>query len=135
VSRSKLFSKSLLRSERFRGLPDDGTRLFYMMIQLDMDNIGRTQAGIYYLLGKLYPGRKDITPEKIGEMRDACRDIFLLLVYKSSGIAYTQDPFHLNHNKIVGNMSTESEYPAPSEQLITQWEQETNSVYTLSNLV
>jgi len=104
------------------------------MIQLDLDNIGRTQGNKFYLKGKLYEVRIDVTCEMIGDWLQDCIDNDLYLVYTAKGHRYIQDPFHMKYNRIVGNMLAVSDYPPPDKDLITEWEQRTGEVYTLYSL-
>jgi hypothetical protein len=118
----KVFSKSLIRSKRIHTLPDDAHRWFYALLQLDMDNIGRTQGNKYYLKGKLYEKREDMTPDQCEAMLIKLHEANLIIRYSVGGIIYIQDPFHLNHNTITGNMAATSIYPPPSQEDISTWE-------------
>ena len=64
-------------------------------------------------------------------MLNQCHDAGLYIAYGCNGHRYIQDPFHMTHNKIAGNMKATSLYPKPSDEIITEWEQRTNEVYTL----
>ena len=134
ATRSKSFSRSLLKSERFWRLKSDSCRLFYILVQLDMDNIGRTQGNMFYLKGKLYDNEFPVSCEMAGDYLADCEKEDLYITYKVKGHIYIQDPFHLRHNKIVGNMLKTSDYPPPPVELIKEWEIRTNEVYTLYRL-
>jgi uncharacterized phage protein (TIGR02220 family) len=134
ATRQKSVSRSILRSEKFWELSSDNVRLFFILLLLNLDNIGRGLANKYYLKGKIYE-KSDATAERCEDFLTECSDVGLLIYYEIEGVKYVQDPKHLNHNKIVGNMKAESVYPEPPQALIEKWCNSTGQVYTLSNLI
>jgi len=99
-------------------------------MQLDMDNVGRMQGNKYYLKGKLYEARDDVSCDDCERMVHVFHEKGLYICYESGEIKYVQDPFHLRHNTITGNMSAESIYPPPSTEDIGKWEQLTGESLT-----
>lgn len=131
-TRQKSFSRSLIRSNKFWSLRSDAERLFYVLVMLDLDNIGRGLGSEHYLKGKLYEKDPQTSAESCQRYLQACHDVGILLQYEKEGIKYIQDPVHLEHNKIVGNMKAESDYPEPPEQIMADWEHKFGKVYTKS---
>ena len=134
ATRQKSISRSLLRSDKFWKLSSDDVRLFFILLLLNLDNIGRGLANKYYLKGKIYE-KSDVSAEICEDYLTECSDIGMVICYEIEGVKYIQDPKHLNHNKIVGNMKAESSYPPPPQRFIEKWVSSTAQVYTLSNLI
>jgi len=125
-----MISRSLTRSLKVSRLPDDTHRFFFVLLLLDLDNIGRGIGDPFYLKGKIYDRRPDITPEKIQAMLVTLHEIGLIIWYEVEGSRYIQDPVHEAHNKCVGNMKKSSDYPQPGDKDVSDWEVKNNKVYT-----
>lgn len=129
-TKGKMISRSLTRSQKMSRLPDDTHRLFFVLLLLDLDNIGRGIGDPFYLKGKVYDRRPEITPEIIEKMLVALHDVGLIIWYEVEGSRYIQDPVHDAHNKCVGNMKKSSDYPQPGDKDVSDWEIKNNKVYT-----
>lgn len=129
-TKGKMISRSLTRSQKFSLLPDDTHRLFFVLLLLDLDNIGRGIGDPFYLKGKIYDRRPEITPDTIETMLKTLEDVGLIIWYEVEGSKYIQDPVHDQHNKCVGNMKKSSEYPQPVDKSVSDWCQKNNKVYT-----
>jgi len=131
TTEKKMFSRSLLRSRKFWKLPSDKERLFFVLLLLDLDNIGRGLGNPYYLKGKLYEKDNRTTPKDIEKYLTACVRELLLVKYEIDGNWYIQDPVHLKHNKIVGNMTDKSLYPEPPQEVMEMYKQSITKYYEI----
>ena len=123
ATRQKVFSRSLIRSEKFWSLPGSQSRLFFVLVLLDCDNLGRTRGNKHYLKGQLYEKDARISADDCERFLDECHKEGILVKYEFGGNLYIQDPVHNKHNKIFGNMKDESIYPPPPKEVIEKYEQ------------
>jgi hypothetical protein len=94
------------------------------------DNLGYFDGGNGTLKDAFFPHDSNITLEKIDSMKRALHDKGLIILYEIESIEYVLVPKISNFNKLVGNLSDHTTYPAPPKDVITAWEQRTNAVYT-----
>ena len=95
------------------------------------DNLGRMPADKYFLKGILYPKDQKVTPEKVDEILKAIANQGLVILYKVNELSYIQFPKIGSYSNIQGNMRLKSDHPEPPREVIREWEQRFNDVYTL----
>ena len=94
------------------------------------DNLGFFDGGNGTLKDAFFPHDSNITLEKIDSLKRALADVGLIILYKIEGIEYVLCPKISNFNKLTGNLSDQTTYPAPPKDVITAWEQRFNEVFT-----
>lgn len=94
------------------------------------DNLGFFDGGNGTLKDAFYPHDSNITLEKIDSMKRALHNVGLIILYEIEGIEYVLCPKISNFNKLTGNLSDQTTYPAPPKDVITAWEQRFNEVFT-----
>jgi len=94
------------------------------------DNLGFFDGGNGTLKDAFYPHDSNITLEKIDSMKKALHSVGLIILYEIEGIEYVLCPKISNFNKLTGNLSDQTTYPAPPKDVITAWEQRFNEVFT-----
>ena len=109
----KLHVKTL-ESLDINDMPDDFTRLFWVLLPLELCREGRGLKSSTWLKSKLFPLRDDVGREQVGQALDWCIERGMVVPYSVDGRAYFYVPsFH----KYQGNTikEAESNYPAPPE--------------------
>jgi len=116
----KLHTK-ILESLDVNDMPDDFTRLFWLLLPLALCREGRGIDNPRWLAAKLFPLRTDVTPEQITTAFDWLCDRGMIVRYSDSTAAHGEplEPrpyFYLpNWRKYQGNTERESpsDYPEP----------------------
>jgi len=109
----KLYVK-VTESLDVQAMPDDFTRLTWVLLPLCLDSAGRGLDNAAWLKSRLYPLRLDVTPKMLARALDWFAERGMIVRYQVAGRAYLHAPtFH----KYQGDTSKEaaSEYPAPPE--------------------
>jgi hypothetical protein len=94
------------------------------------DNLGFFDGGNGTLKDAFFPHDDTINFEKLTKMKKALHDEGLIILYQVEGIEYVLCPKVNNFNKLTGNLSDHTDYPAPPKDVITAWERRMNDVYT-----
>ena len=95
-------------------LPDDFTRLMWVLLPLHSCREGRGVADDRWLHSKLFPLRTDVKPGQCLEALQAMDNLGMLTIYTVNGRPYYQI---INWEEYQGNTSKEadSQYPLPQE--------------------
>jgi hypothetical protein len=107
----KLWVKTL-ESPDFDALPDDFTRLLWVLLPLALDREGRCPRNRAWLRSRLFPLRSDVTLEMVGDAVLSLRREGMVEFYSVKKRAYLWCPSFAAHQ---GNTSKEAEslYPPP----------------------
>jgi len=100
-----------------------------MLTLLTLDNVGRGLGNKHYLKGMIYEKDDKTTADHCEKYLNCCCDLGLLVLYAIDNNYYIQDPVHQEHNKIVGNMATDSIYPQPPQDVMEKYEQSITEFY------
>lgn len=115
-----------------RAVKKEGYEIWAMWVGFltHRDNLGFFDGGNGTLKDAFFPHDDTINFEKITNMKKALHDEGLIILYQVDGIEYVLCPKVNNFNKLTGNLSDHTDYPAPPKDVITAWEQRMNDVYT-----
>lgn len=107
----KLHTK-IVESFDVNDMPDDFTRLTWVLLPLALCREGRGVANASWLKSKLYPLRDDVTIVMIGQALAHFRERGMIINYGVNGRGYFYVP---SFRKYQGNITTEqlSDYPPP----------------------
>ena len=94
------------------------------------DNIGYFDGAVGIMRDSFFPHHPEITPEEVRQARDLLHEEGLIICYKVNGIEYILVPKVSNWSRLVGNISDKTDFPLPPEDVIREWEQRFNEVYT-----
>lgn len=117
-------------SEQVADLDDPWAKLLFTWLIPTADNLGRMEGEPYQVKGLIFPYEEAMTPERVDELLTMLHEAGLIIWYRAKRLRYLQLPRFAAHQKLVGNMKAESDYPEPSEQDIQAWEERMNTVYT-----
>ncbi len=117
-------------SEQVADLSSPWAKLLFTWLVPTVDNLGRMEAEPYQVKGVIFPYEEEMTPERIGELLQELHDAGLIIWYRARRLRYLQLPTFGAHQKLVGNMRAESDYPEPGEADIRAWETKMKAVYT-----
>ena len=117
-------------SEQVADLSSPWAKLLFTWLVPTVDNLGRMEAEPYQVKGVIFPYEEEMTPERIGELLQELHDAGLIIWYRARRLRYLQLPTFGAHQKLVGNMRAESDYPGPGEEDIRAWETKMKAVYT-----
>lgn len=107
----KLYTKTV-ESLDINDMPDDFTRLFWVLLPLALCREGRGLNSPAWLKSKLFPLREDINQERVGQALDWCIERGMIVAYSVDGRDYFYVPsFHKYQGSTV--KEAESNYPAP----------------------
>ena len=117
----KLHTK-LCESYDFSEMPDDFTRLLWVMLPLQMSREGTIPADAVLIRSKVFPLRRDVTCDQIDDALAWYAERDMIRFYEVGGRRYI---WAVNFAKYQGSTTKESEsdYPPPPEQ----WPQDTTS--------
>lgn len=88
------------------------------------DNLGRMEGDPDLVASMIFPRqRQEITPERMAEILQRLHDAGLIFWYEVNGERFIQFPPEswARHQRIVGNMSRESDFPEPPEDEYRAW--------------
>lgn len=110
----KLHTK-VLESVDVNEMPDDFTRLFWVLMPLGLDSAGRCHDGPTFLRSKFFPMRDDVTPEQVKRAMDWYAERGMIVRYEVAGRRYFMVPTFSNYQ---GNTEREaaSVIPEPVKQ-------------------
>jgi hypothetical protein len=112
--------RTYIHEERLTSIADPQTREAYLLAKLMADNLGRLPANPATLAGILFPAN----PPKPGKMSEIIRswcEAGLVFHYSFGARAFIEIADNGLTSRLVGNMSTQSEYPAPPQEMIDEW--------------
>jgi len=101
-------------------MPDDFTRLTWLMLPLILSREGTTIYSGRYLRSKLYPLREDVTPEAIQTSVDWLIEKEMLFPYGYEGRQYLWCPTFRKYQGCT-EREAESTFPSPPLELIAQF--------------
>jgi hypothetical protein len=95
-------------------MPDDFTRLLWVLLPLALDREGRGLDNPAWLKAKVMPLRLDVTPERVGAALDWFAQREMIARYQVRSRAYFWVPTFAHYQGDTARESA-SEYPAPPE--------------------
>jgi len=112
----KLYVKSV-ESHDINDMPDDFTRLFWLLLPLGLCREGRGLDNASWIKAKLFPMRLDVTPEKINTVMQWFDERGMIRRYVVDGRPYFCIPNGTWH-KYQGTTvrEAETEYPPPPDE-------------------
>lgn len=130
--RNKALSEAVEEIGKTYGDIREGFIVWPMWIGLltHRDNCGFFNGSPGSLREDFYPHHPEITIEEVRKIRDVLKDKGLIIVYQVEGLEYILVPKVSTYSRIVGNISDKSDFPAPPEGVIEEWEARFNEVYT-----
>jgi hypothetical protein len=119
----KLYAK-VCESLDVQDMPDDFTRLLWVLLPLALDREGRGLDSGAWLKAKLFPLREDVTPAMVAAGLAWCCARGMAARYRVAGRAYFWVP---TFERYQGDTSreSESEYPAPPIEEVPPSEEST----------
>lgn len=114
----------ICQDKRVNSLDDPWAMLAYTWMIPSADNLGRLEGDPDLLASMIFPRQRHIiTAERMAEILQALHDAGLIFWYEVNGERYVQFPPESwnRHQKIVGNMSRESDFPDPPEEEFRAW--------------
>jgi len=97
-------------SRDINAMPDDFTRLFWIMLPLALSRDGTTLADFSYLKGKLFPLRRDVTDIMISDALEWCVNRGMVLRYEVDGESYI---YQVSFREDQGPRGREAPSPFP----------------------
>jgi len=98
-------------SRDINAMPDDFTRLFWIMLPIALSRDGTTLADFSYLKGKLFPLRRDVTDIMISDALEWCVNRGMVLRYEVDGESYI---YQVSFREDQGPRGREAPSPFPS---------------------
>lgn len=108
----KLHTKTL-ESLDINDMPDDFTRLLWVLLPLILDSEGRGLDNLTWIRSNVFPLREDVTLEMIGSAMDWFADRGMIKRYQVAGRKYFYIPTFGNYQDT--KREAESKYPEPLE--------------------
>ena len=103
----------IIESHEFNEMPDDFTRLVWLLLPLAMDKEGRSIDNASLVKARTMPMREDVTAADVRKALDWFADHGMIVRYEVDGHGYFYIPtWHKYQNTA---REAESEYPAPPE--------------------
>ena len=116
----KLYTKTL-ESLDVNDMPNDFTRLFWVLLPLVLCREGRGLNSPAWLRAKLFPLREDVAQEQVEQAFDWCVQRGMIVPYSVEGRDYFYvSSFHTYQGNTV--KEAESDYPAPQPPVETSSE-------------
>jgi hypothetical protein len=110
MPRYRKLSVTALDSLDLDAMPDDFTRLTWLMLPLIMTRDGTTYDNPQYLRSKLYPLRDDVTVDQIASAVGCYKTLGMIMPYQVNGRAYLWIPTWAKHQ---GDTTREGESSLP----------------------
>lgn len=107
-------------SEDINDMPDDFTRLFYVMFFIILDREGRGYDKPAWLKSKAFPLRDDVTVEMISAAMDWFEERKMIFRYEAGGKKCFYDPKFIAHQSGL-NRESPSVIPAPTPEQVASW--------------
>jgi hypothetical protein len=101
-------------------LKDVYAKLLFTWMIPTVDNLGRMEGEPYQVRGLIFP-REEVTDKQIEKWLAELHDSGLIIWYSHRGLRYVFLPRHADHQKLVGNMRNDSDFPAPSAEDMAVW--------------
>ena len=118
--------------KRVNDLKDPWAMLAYTWLIPSADNVGRMEGDEDVVASMIFPRQRDVVPpERMAEILLQLHNAGLLYWYENNGEKFIQFPETSwdKHQKMVGNMKAESDFPAPEKDAYCQWFEETRHGY------
>jgi hypothetical protein len=112
--------RNYLHDERLNSITDALTREAYVRAKLVCDNLGRLPAHPAMLASTLFPAMPP-TAAEMSRIIGVWVKAGLAFHYQAGSRWYVEIADNGETSKLVGNMTGESEYPAPPTKMITEW--------------
>jgi len=104
----------IIESQEFNDMPDDFTRLVWLLLPLAMDKEGRSIDNAALVKSRTMPMREDVSTSDVRRALDWFNQHGMIIRYEVDGHRYFYIPtWHTYQNTA---REAESEYPAPPEQ-------------------
>lgn len=107
-------------SDDINAMPDDFTRLFYVMFFIILDREGRGYDKPAWLKSKAFPLREDVTVEMITAAMDWFEERKMIYRYEAGGKKCFYDPKFQPHQSGL-NRESPSVIPAPDHEQLVSW--------------
>jgi hypothetical protein len=107
-------------SEDINDMPDDFTRLFYVMFFIILDREGRGYDKPAWLKSKAFPLREDVTVDMISAAMDWFEERGMIFRYEAGGKKCFFDPKFIPHQSGL-NRESPSVIPAPTQEQVASW--------------
>jgi hypothetical protein len=111
----KLHTK-VTRSLDVNDMPDDFTRLLWVLLPLHLDKQGRSIDNASFVKSGTMPMRDDVTPEQVQDALDWYAEHGMLVRYEVDGRQYFYVPTFSEYQG-QRRRESESDYPAPPDQV------------------
>lgn len=121
----------ILDSFDFNNMPDDFTRVVWMLLILIVDREGRGIDSTAWLRSKLFPLREDVELEVIKDAFDWLADKKMIVRYQVEDRCYFWVPTFKDHQRGL-DKEAESLFPSPPDQLPTSSEHTPDQLSTKS---
>lgn len=108
--------QKLTTSPSFAKLPDDFTRLLWVLLPLALDKEGRGINRPAWIIGQLFPLRDDVTFVMVERALDALEKAGMIIQYAIDGIPYLCAPNFDKYQRT--DRQAESTIPAPTPDLL-----------------
>lgn len=98
--------------------------LAYTWMIPSADNMGRLEGDAELVASMIFPRqRSEITDQRMAEILQSLHDAGLVFWYAVNGERFLQFPAEswAEHQKLVGNMRAESDFPAPPDDGLAAW--------------
>jgi hypothetical protein len=118
--------RSYLYDERLNCIADPLTREAFLRAKLVCDNLGRIPANPGMLAGILFPSNAP-KAAKMYQIVEAWSRAGLVFHYQVGSRWFVEVCDNGATSRLVGNMSGQSEYPAPPRELVDSWVKEFGS--------
>ena len=106
----------IIDSFDFNEMPDDFTRVVWMLLMVILDREGRGIDDVGWIKSKMFPLRKDVTPEKLGESFDWLAEKKMIVRYQVNGHKYFFVPTFKDYQSGT-QKEAESLLPGPPDPL------------------
>lgn len=112
--------RNYLHDERLNSVSDALAREAYLRAKLVCDNLGRLPAHPAMLASTLFPAMPP-TPAEMSRIITQWVNVGLVFHYQAGSRWFVEMTDNGETSRLVGNMTGESEYPAPPAKMIAEW--------------
>lgn len=114
---------TICMSEQVASLSSAWVKLLFTWMIPTVDNLGRMDGEPYQVRGLIFPFEPTVTDAKMTSWLQELHDAALIVWYRSGRLRYVWLPKHTAHQRLMGNMKAESDFPPPSAADVHEWEE------------